>query len=218
MFGYNYNYGGGNFNAWNNYQAYPTYNYSPWSSWTNNFSSNPNTPFGYGTYQYNLDRFDSGNVGNAQGANDIFQQADYLKRLQIIQALGPGAEQKIPNWRTMPFNDLLLAAARVKGTRPGNQTQTNNQNGQPLPLNVTARAYWDESGQQQKVQSINIWELNGNNENTYNQFGSNEVFARFQNGVKGRTYKIVVTWENGRRYEIEGINTTGNVVIDRPNR
>jgi hypothetical protein len=218
MFGWNLGSTFGNYNAWNNYQAYPTYNYNPWSSWTNSFStSNPRTPFG-GTQNLNLDRFDSSGVGNAQGSNQIFQQADYLKRLQILQALGAGAEQKIPNWRTMPFNDLLLAAARVKGTRPGNQTQTTTQSGQPLPLNVTARAYYDESQQLQQVQSINIWELNGNNESTYNSFGGNEVFARFNNAVKGRTYKIEVTWANGRRYQIEGINTTGNVVIDRPNR
>ena len=221
MFGFNYGnygrYGGGNFNAWNNYQSQPTYNYSPWSSWTNNFSSNPSTPFG-GQQNYNLDQFDSGNVANAQQSQNIFQQADYMKRLQILQALGAGAETKIPNWRTMPFNDLLLAAARVKNVTPGQQTQTNSQTGQSLPLNVTARAYYDESQQLQQVQSINIWELNGNNENTYNQYGGNEVYARFQNGVKGRTYKIEVTWANGRRYQIEGINTTGNVVIDRPNR
>ena len=222
MFGWNYGnpYGSayGNYNAWNSYQSTPTYNYNPWTSWSNNFSTNANTPFG-GTQNYNLDRFDSsGNVGSAQQSNQIFQQADYLKRLQILQALGAGAEQKIPNWRTMPFNDLLLAAARVKGTRPGNQTQTNTQSGQPLPLNVTARAYYDESQQLQQVQSINIWELNGSNESTYNNFGGNEVNARFNNAVKGRTYKIEVTWANGRRYQIEGINTTGNVVIDRPNR
>jgi len=221
MFGWNYGNYFGNFNAWNNYsaQATPTYNYNPYTSWTNNFtSSSSSIPFGGFQPNYTVDRFDPGQVAGTQQSNDIFRQADYVKRLQVIQALGPGAERKIPNWRTMPFNDLLLAAAQLRGARPGNQTQTATQSGQPLPLNVTARAYYDESQQLQQVQSVNIWELNGSNESTYNNFGGNEVYARFNNAVKGRTYRIEVTWANGRRFVIEGINTTGNVVVDRPNR
>ena len=218
MFGFNFGNFGRNFSPWNSYQAAPTYNYNPWTSWSNNFSTtSASTPFG-GAQYYNLDRFDSGQAGTAQQSNQIFQQADYMKRLQILQALGAGAEQKIPNWRTMPFNDLLLAAAQAKGVRQGNQTQQTSQSGQPLPLSVTARGYYDESQKFQAVQSINIWEINGNNETTYNNYGGSEVYARFNNAVKGRTYKIEVTWADGRRDQIEGINTTGNVVVDRPNR
>ena len=119
MFALNYGggYGNGGLNVWNSYQAQPTYNYSPWSSWTNNFTNTGTTPYGYGSYQYNLDRFDSGGVGNTQTGNNINQQSDYMRRLKVLQALGPGAEARIPNWRTMPFNDFLLAAARLKGVK-----------------------------------------------------------------------------------------------------
>lgn len=222
MFALNYGggYGNGGLNVWNSYQTQPTYNYSPWSSWTNNFTNTGTTPYGYGSYQYNLDRFDSGGVGNTQTGNNINQQSDYMRRLKVLQALGPGAEARIPNWRTMPFNDFLLAAARLKGVQPGNQTNTNPKgNLEYLPLNVTARAYYDENQQLQQVQSIDVWEVNtGVDEKTYNNYGSKEVYARFGNAVKGRTYRIEVTWADGRRYQIEGINATGNVVVDRPNR
>ncbi|MBT9586637.1 hypothetical protein IV102_25055 [bacterium] len=123
-----------------------------------------------------------------------------------------------PGQGSNSFNELLLEIARVNGVGQTQQTQTNGQTGQSLPVNVTARAYFDQNQQLQPVQSINIWELNGNNENTFNTFGSNEVFARFNNGVQGRVYRIEVTWADGRRFQIEGVNTTGNVVIDRPNR
>lgn len=219
------NYGGGYgygapLNVWGSYQAPQTFNYNPFSSWTNNFAESPSTPYGYGSYQYNLDRYDSGGVGNAQTSNQINQQSDYMRRLKVLQALGPGAEARIPNWRTMPFNDFLLAAARLKGVQPGNQTNTNPKgNLEYLPLNVTARAYYDENQQLQQVQSVDVWEVNtGVDEKTYNNYGSREVYARFGNAVKGRTYRIEVTWADGRRYQIEGINATGNVVVDRPNR
>ena len=57
MFAMNYGGGyGGGLNVWNSYQAQPAYNYNPWSSWTNNFSNTGSTPYGHGSYQYNLDR------------------------------------------------------------------------------------------------------------------------------------------------------------------
>ena len=224
MFGINYgsSYGGG-LNLWNSYQAAPTHNYNPFSAWTNNFTNTGAAqPYGYGSYQYNLDRFDNGGVGNTQAGNQVNQnqESDYMRRLKVLQALGPGAAAKIPNWQTMPFNDFLLAAARLKGIKPGNQTNTNPKgNLEYLPLNVTARAYYDESQQLQQVTSVNVWEMNtGVTENTYNNYGSKEVNARFGNAVKGRTYRIEVTWADGRRFQIEGINATGNVVVDRPNR
>ena len=127
---------------------------------------------------------------------------------------GNGFSNQQPN----SFNELLLQIAQANGVGGSQQTQTNGQTGQPLPVNVTARAYFDENQKLQQVQTINIWELNGSNENTFNTFGSNEVSARFNNGVQGRVYKIEVTWADGRRFQIEGVNTTGNVVIDRPNR
>lgn len=224
MFGINYgNSYGGRLNVWNSYQAQPSYNYNPFSSWTNNFTNTGSTqPYGYGSYQYNLDRFDSGGVGNSQAGNQVNanQESDYMRRLKVLQALGPGAAARIPNWQTMPFNDFLLAAARLKGIKPGNQTNTNPKgNLEYLPLNVTARAYYDESQQLQQVTSVNVWEMNtGVTENTYNNYGSKELYARFGNAVKGRTYRIEVTWSDGRRFQIEGINATGNVVVDRPNR
>lgn len=198
----------------------PSWNYNPWTSWTNNlqFSNNPQFPSPYP--QSTWDSVDTSlangtfGTGGANTGNDIFQQNDYMRRLAIMQALGPEAYRRIPNWQTMPFNDFLLAVARLRGTTG---TNPNPQQGQRLPVNVVAHSIW-ENGQRVPVKRINIWDLGANHENTYNSVGQNDVYTSFQRGIRGKRYRITVEWENGRSYVWDHTNDGSTINIYTPNQ
>lgn len=211
--------------GWGGYQqpVRAGYSYSPWSSWTNSFSpSNPSTPFGghQGGLDISplppgsLDVYESGQVAGTQQGGDIFQQADYMRRLQIMQALGPEAARRIPNWRTMPFNDFLLAAAQLRG---GGNVRPNPQPGQRLPVNVVAKSYW-ENGQRVPVKKVNIWDLGNVSQNTYNSVQQNDFYSTLDKGIQGKRYRITVEWENGRSYVWDHTNDGSNITIWQPNQ
>lgn len=210
MFGNYYNWGWG---GWS-YPQTQAVSYSPFTNWTNGFSSNPNVPFGGSVY--NLDRWDTGGVGTNTNSNQMYQQADYVRRLQILQALGPGAEQRIPNWRTMSMNELVLEAARIKGVGGTNRVNP-TQNGQRLPVNVTAHSYY-ENGEQVPVKKVNIWDLGANDQNYYNSSRQTDYYARFDKGIQGKKYRVMVEWENGRTYIWDHFNNGGNITVWQPNQ
>lgn len=186
--------------------------YSPWTSWAQGFSSSPNTPFG--GHAYNLDVFQSSqSVGQAQQVQGIGAN-DYVRRLQILQALGPGAADRIPNWQTMPMNDFLLAAARLRG---GSGVQQPQQPGQPLPVNVVAKSYW-ENGERVPVRRVNVWEVGGNDQNSWNSAQQNDFYTSFQQGIRGRRYRISVEWENGRTYSWDHNHDGRDITIWQPNQ
>lgn len=217
MFGNTFNWGFSN--AWNGFAQRPiltpsafTSSWNNTSSWMSGFSNDPRVPFG-GNNQM-LDRFDSGGIQNVQASQDMFRQADYVRRLQIIQALGPGAAQRIPNWQTMPFNDFLIAAAQL---RQGGGVRPNPQQGQPMPVNVVARSYW-ENGERVPVRRVNIWDLGANEQNSYNSVQQNDFNARFDRGIQGRRYRVTVEWENGRTYVWDHVNNGSNITVWQPNQ
>jgi hypothetical protein len=216
MFGNTFNWG---FNGWSGFAPRNTFTPSPFTSswnstasWFSGFSNDPRVPFGGSNQQ--LDRFDQGGIGNGGASVDIIRQADYVRRLQILQALGPGAAQRIPNWQTMPFNDFLIAAARL---RQGGGVRPNPQQGQPLPVNVTAKSYW-ENGERIPVRRVNIWDLGANEQNSYNSVQQNDFNARFDRGIQGRRYRVTVEWENGRSYVWDHVNNGSNITIWQPNQ
>lgn len=209
----------GGYGGWGGYQQ-PSYSYSPWTSWTNNLQPGNNPQFPSPYPQSTWDRVDSSlqngtfGAGGADTSQDIFQQNDYMRRLQIMQALGPNATRQIPNWRTMPFNDFLLAVARLRGT--GN-VNPNPQQGQRLPVNVVAHSIWD-NGNRVPVKTVNVWDLGADSQNTYNSTGQNDVYTRFDRGIKGKRYRITVEWENGRSYVWDHTNDGSQISIYAPNR
>lgn len=214
MFGWNF----GNQFSWRGQpylavQQQPTYNYNPWTSWTQSFSpSNPTTPFG--GQQYNLDVFQSNQqVSNAHSSQQV-SQGDYMRRLQVLQALGPGAAERIPNWRTMPMNDFLLAAAQL---RRGGNVSNPQQPGQRLPVNVVAKSYW-EGGERIPVRKVNIWEVGASDQNSWNSAQHHDFYTSFNQGIRGRRYRVSVEWENGRTYQFDHTNDGSNITIWQPNQ
>lgn len=235
MFGINlgssFQWPGSSFGGWGGYGSQAQQPaYSPWTSWTNNLQFTNNAQFPSPYSQSTWDRVDAslfsnqgggggavGGVGGGGGVDtsqDIFQQNDYMRRLQIMQALGPNATRQIPNWRTMPFNDFLLTVARLRGT--GN-VNPNPQQQQRLPVNVVAHSIWDQ-GQRVPVKTVNVWDLGADSQNTYNSNQQNDVYTRFDRGIKGKRYRITVEWENGRSYQWDHTNDGSQISIYAPNR
>jgi hypothetical protein len=215
MFGWNF----GLQPAWGRPQAYNYSNYSPWGSWTHTLYNSPQLPYSQ-VYQFQ-DTFtyaDTLNVMGGQGVShsqEMQQQGDYMRRLQVLQMAGPGAERKIPNWRTMPFNDLLLAVARLKGA--GN-TNVNPGQAQRLPVNVNAQGYW-EGNERIPVSKVTVWELGGGPwEDKWNTARFDRYNTSFDRGIKGKTYRVTVEWANGRRYEWDHVNDGTTIEVWQPNR
>ena len=218
MFGVNYGYAGG----WGQYQAYQQAvpNYNPWSAWSNNLAVGGNssgfpTPYSQSTWDA-VDNYIAMGAAPNQ-APQMQQTADYMRRLQVMQALGPDATRRIPNWKTMPFNDFLIAAARLKGINGGNTTNPNAPQGQRLPVDVSAHSYY-ENGERVLVTKVIVWDLGATEQNSYNSNGQYDFSARLDKGVKGKRYRVSVEWANGRTYSWDHTNNGSPIQVWRPNQ